>query len=446
VKQLFVILAAGALTATASAGWIDAILNVPAFPDRLCYNSVNDKVYCLCYEAESVAVIDCASNVVVRSLALDDSPEDLCYNPTRNKVYCAADTILWVFDGASDAVITSFRFRPGAHWALCYNSQNDRVYYSYGELSGPDSVCVVDGESNAIIARIQAGGWYHMLGYHKPSNKVYCTENSNTVTVIDGAGDSVVASVPVGGMPDQICSNPQDNKVYCANDSDNGTVTVIDGASNAVLATDPIGSMILDLCYDSVDDRVFCLAESGFSVIDGASNHVVGTVPVDSAPFACCYCSRPDRVLSLCPNSSRVTVIDAKRLSVDTSLDVGLRPAYGCYNPKDDKAYTANSYGSTVSVLNASTDIGIEECRPAVAAVSRASATIMEGVLFLPEASGWWSQAASLLDATGRRVMELHSGANDVRALAPGVYFVRKQGSRSQGFEDSSVNKVVITR
>jgi hypothetical protein len=43
-------------------------------------------------------------------------------------------------------------------------------------------------------------------------------------------------------------------------------------------------------------------------------------------------------------------------------------------------------------------------------------------------------------------VLDLKPGANDVRALAPGVYFVREQDSRGQGFEDSRVNKVVVTR
>jgi hypothetical protein len=41
--------------------------------------------------------------------------------------------------------------------------------------------------------------------------------------------------------------------------------------------------------------------------------------------------------------------------------------------------------------------------------------------------------------------MDLNPGANDVRALAPGVYFVREEGPRGQGFEDSSVTKVIVT-
>ena len=54
------------------------------------------------------------------------------------------------------------------------------------------------------------------------------------------------------------------------------------------------------------------------------------------------------------------------------------------------------------------------------------------------------SVGASLLDATGRKVLDLHPGANDVRALAPGVYFVR--GTKTEdGRPDATVRKVVLT-
>ena len=48
-----------------------------------------------------------------------------------------------------------------------------------------------------------------------------------------------------------------------------------------------------------------------------------------------------------------------------------------------------------------------------------------------------------LLDIDGRRVLELQPGANDVRHLAPGVYFMCGEGSRNQGFQGPSW-KVVI--
>ncbi len=49
-------------------------------------------------------------------------------------------------------------------------------------------------------------------------------------------------------------------------------------------------------------------------------------------------------------------------------------------------------------------------------------------------------EKAELLDAAGRKVMALHAGENDMRHLAPGVYFV------STGTKSRSVQKVVVTR
>jgi hypothetical protein len=53
-------------------------------------------------------------------------------------------------------------------------------------------------------------------------------------------------------------------------------------------------------------------------------------------------------------------------------------------------------------------------------------------------------QAASLLDVSGREVLDLKVGANDLRALAPGVYFVRGEG-RGAG-DVGPIRKVVLTR
>ncbi|MBN2128012.1 MAG: VCBS repeat-containing protein [Sedimentisphaerales bacterium] len=50
-----------------------------------------------------------------------------------------------------------------------------------------------------------------------------------------------------------------------------------------------------------------------------------------------------------------------------------------------------------------------------------------------------------LLDVSGRKVLDLLPGANDVRALAPGVYFVRTAQAQTQA-QAPAVRKVVLTR
>jgi hypothetical protein len=46
---------------------------------------------------------------------------------------------------------------------------------------------------------------------------------------------------------------------------------------------------------------------------------------------------------------------------------------------------------------------------------------------------------------TGRQVMALRPGPNDVRALAPGVYFVREE-LQATGLKPQAVRKVVVAK
>jgi phosphoribosylformylglycinamidine (FGAM) synthase PurS component len=85
---------------------------------------------------------------------------------------------------------------------------------------------------------------------------------------------------------------------------------------------------------------------------------------------------------------------------------------------------------------------------PAVAEVTNpevrkmnSGATVVRGVMFLAERAS--SSTSCLLDVSGRKVLDLQPGANDVRGLAPGVYFVREAQAQAQA---QVVRKVVVTR
>jgi hypothetical protein len=70
--------------------------------------------------------------------------------------------------------------------------------------------------------------------------------------------------------------------------------------------------------------------------------------------------------------------------------------------------------------------------------------TIVRGVLFVSrEPSAVSRKPLSLLDISGRKVLDLQPGPNDVSRLAPGVYFVRSWPS-AVSREPSAVHKVVV--
>jgi hypothetical protein len=68
--------------------------------------------------------------------------------------------------------------------------------------------------------------------------------------------------------------------------------------------------------------------------------------------------------------------------------------------------------------------------------------TIVRGVLFLGDCPRTGTvPKAVLLDVSGREVLDLQAGANDVGSFAPGVYFVRETQAQAQ-----ATRKVVLTR
>jgi hypothetical protein len=123
-----------------------------------------------------------------------------------------------------------------------------------------------------------------------------------------------------------------------------------------------------------------------------------------------------------------------------------------CAVPLEDQAATTNNLGlgspfagnlEVYPVYRVKSSGGLEgAARPEVRMTKLP--TIIRGVLFLGEATSRKPQAASLLDAAGRKVIVLQAGANDVSGLAPGVYFVREACGALH--EASRVTKVVVTR
>jgi hypothetical protein len=123
-----------------------------------------------------------------------------------------------------------------------------------------------------------------------------------------------------------------------------------------------------------------------------------------------------------------------------------------CCVPFEDQTATTNNLGlgtpfagnlEVYPVYRMAPAGGVEESTKPQATSLKPGASIVRGVLLLPQASSHTSQAASLMDATGRRVLDLRPGTNDIRHLAPGVYFVREEPQPPR-HEPQTVRKMVI--
>jgi hypothetical protein len=114
--------------------------------------------------------------------------------------------------------------------------------------------------------------------------------------------------------------------------------------------------------------------------------------------------------------------------------------------------YTVSGPGGTVDGMTprafaiGDTSVGIAAPRlPQPQAASlKLGATVVRGVLLVSSDECRLS-SGELLDAVGRKALDLKPGANDVSRLAPGVYFVRSEPSAASR-QPSAVTKVVIEK
>jgi len=106
------------------------------------------------------------------------------------------------------------------------------------------------------------------------------------------------------------------------------------------------------------------------------------------------------------------------------------------------------AYGPGTYAQRVADAVGVEEMARAEVRTVNTGPTVVRGMLVLnefgtrtelPERNSVMSRAA-LLDVSGRKVLDLHLGANDVRTLAPGVYFVREAQDQAQA---QAVRKVI---
>jgi YVTN family beta-propeller protein len=222
---------------------------------------------------------------------------------------------------------------------------------------------------------------------------------------------------------------------------------VIDGATNQVVAG--IGAdQVYDLRYDPKDNKIYCAdfigAPNIVTVIDGAENSVIATLPAGEGLPALWYDSAGNKIY--CAGIDSVIVIDCATDSVIQTIEVGAWPIAFVSDPAHNRVHVSKYSSSSISVLR-DTVLGVEgDFRPH-AASSGPVATVVRGVLVLGAAGSRQNTGlrAQLLDITGRRVLDLHAGPNDVRTLAPGVYFIREE-LQAASPNPQAVRKVVVTR
>jgi len=205
---------------------------------------------------------------------------------------------------------------------------------------------------------------------------------------------------------------------------------------------------------DSVGFAGLAVADSYAYV--GNSAHGISVVsPADSAhPVQVGWCDthEQDKAVAI---DDYVCALGSSRLCVVSKSDPSHPDTVGHYEylgwnanglaTSGDYIYVASDHG--LYICQRYDGASVEEATNAELRATNCGPTVVRGVLMLgaPGSRQNAVDRAELLDASGRKVAELHAGANDVSRPAPGVYFIR-EGLGFRGEGPGKTQKVVVTR
>jgi len=192
--------------------------------------------------------------------------------------------------------------------------------------------------------------------------------------------------------------------------------------------------------------------EGGYAYVGNNENGLFVVSLADSArPVEVGWCNTHEPVQSVAVGDY-ACAIGSSRLCVVSRSDPAHPDTVGHYErlgwnanglaTSGDYVYVTTDYGLSVCQRY---EVGVEEATNADLRVANCEPTVIRRVLSL-DGVGTRSglsdnpvmSRAALLDISGRNVMDLRLGANDVSVLAPGVYFVSEW--------PGSIRKVVVAR
>jgi YVTN family beta-propeller protein len=380
------------------------------------WNPSSNKLYCTDVDHYTVVIIDGETNQVTGSVFIGEMPAVLTWNSVDNKVYCSRDVGYHVFsiDGAGDTLLRQIAVgtSPGA---MFYCPDENKLYVRCGSY---DAFAVVDAHRDTTVGLIPLPAGIGFAAWHAASRHLVCTiPDRNSVLLIDCEHDSVVREISVSSHPSQACINSVNDLLYC---ECSGSVPAVSLSGDSVVARVtglvPHGRMCAVPCPNKIYAVGRVIQESLYS-IDCASHTVAARWHVFAQAFALLCDTINGKVYCADGTAGRLLVYDGW---ADTLLKTFAMWPYAdalAWNTTDRRVYALGPNPGTVSVFR---DVpGIEEQKPG-AQPRPCGATMVGSVLRL---NG--SKPAILADLSGRKVLDLRPGVNDVSGLAPGVYFVR---------------------
>ncbi|MEO0019151.1 MAG: hypothetical protein ABIK47_00730 [candidate division WOR-3 bacterium] len=413
------------------------ILRFPA--EMLVHISGNDRLYCANPQQPLLIPIECATNRIRNPFSIGTRPRGLVYAGQSNRAYALSgiDSCVVSIDCSLDSARKTIPV-PDLPGNGCYAFDLNRIYCA---LTNEDSIVVIDCNQDSAILTITTLDFPKILGYVQEHKLLYFSEGytARRLTVFDALNNQRIAQIDLGDDPQQITYIPRENLLACLIGYSDSLI-FIDCSTHTVRNMLYIPQGTKNMIYNPQNNLLYLAAYyHTLLVINPAQMTIVESIPIGSDAAAMALDEIANKLYLSMNYSNRVLVVDCQTNRLAAEITVYGYPHALAFSPQNRRMFVATPNNSAIAVLRDTIMVDIAEQNPKSEA-QQITPTIVRNVLKLEPVFGLRSSVL-LLDITGRKVLDLKPGANDIRHLSPGVYFLmRKKGTATES------KKILIVR
>ena len=337
-------------------------LPVGSYPGAAAVDPLTDTAYVANQAANSVSVVDLATQSITNTITVGSLPSWVAVDPTAHTVYVAntgSDSVSLI-DETTNTVSATVPL-PYAPNAVAVDPTSHTAYVVSPGPGTTGYLSVIEGGS--VVASVSAGLDPVSVAVDPARHEVFVGDAgvypaNGAVTVLTEYGNATLSTIGVSGLLTGIALDSDSGTLWAITQnwrdgSGPGSASAISEATNTVTTTVPVGDGPNGIAVDPALDQVYIAdsSDNNVSVINDATSFVssfpVGVetyaVAVDPATHSLALIdSNDDNLLVVAPVLTSATLLSASAHPVATkpvtlTADVVLRPAGGTV------AFTANS-------------------------------------------------------------------------------------------------------
>jgi YVTN family beta-propeller protein len=279
---------------------VDTTLSIFPGVSLFVWSATSDRMYCAGWDSAYVTAIDGASSAVLARIRISGAAKQMVWGPPGDVVFCAYSGIypnadgIAVIDCATNAVVDTLA-TGGYPMGLALNPRTNRLYCA----SSSDSIWVYDAAARTLLTKTNIGDGQRDVLCDTLRNRIYCLSGpTQRVVAIDGATSRVLYSVLTGFSPDTVVLDEVNNKLYCS-DKYRDSVAVVDCATHRVLERLPAGKWVGKLLWLRRFGRVYAACEGDAQLAVFADSIPSGIADFANATAARAVASHPGRWLGV---------------------------------------------------------------------------------------------------------------------------------------------------